>query len=86
MWGKMKFKKRPIIVEAFQYNIDPRPDWFMDKVSSLEIITTESHCKILTLEGIMEGRVGDFIIKGIKNEIYPCKPEIFIATYEKVED
>ena len=41
---------------------------------------------ILTLEGAMIANVGDYIIKGIKNEIYPCKADIFEATYEKVEE
>ena len=80
----MKFRKRPVIVEAFRYNVDPRPDWFMDRVSDLSIITHESMCQIQTLEGEMRGDKGDWIIKGIKGEIYPCKPDIFMATYEPV--
>lgn len=39
---------------------------------------------IRTLEGIHEATVGDYIIRGIKGEIYPCKPDIFLATYEPV--
>ena len=54
----------------------------MDKVTDLTILTTESFCKIKTLEGEMEGQKGDWNIKGVKGEIYPCKPDIFAATYE----
>lgn len=78
------YKKKPVVIEAFRYNIDPRPDWFMDKVSDMTILTTESHCRIKTLEGIMVGDKGDFIIRGVKGEIYPCKPDIFEMTYEVV--
>lgn len=81
----MKFRKRPVVIEAFRYNIDPRPDWFQDKVSSNEIVTYESGCVIKTLEGCMTGLEGDWIIKGIKGEFYPCKPDIFEATYEAAE-
>jgi len=40
---------------------------------------------IETLEGTMQGKAGDFLIKGVEGEIYPCKRSIFLATYEKVE-
>lgn len=82
----MKYRKKPVVIEAFRYWIDPRPDWFCDKVTSNEIITFETHCNINTLEGIMIGNAGDYIIKGIAGEIYPCKPDIFEKTYETVED
>jgi hypothetical protein len=85
----MMFRKKPVIIEAFKYIVDPIPDWFMDKVSSNEIIlrnnTATPHCEIKTLEGIMKGEAGDYIIKGIKGEIYPCKPDIFELTYDKLE-
>ena len=41
--------------------------------------------EIPTLEGVMEAQVGDYIIKGVNGEFYPCKPDIFEKTYEKVE-
>ena len=80
-----KWRKRPVIVEAFRYWTDPRPEWFCDKVTTREIITFETHCEIRTLEGVMRGEVGDYIIQGVKGEIYPCKPDIFEATYERAE-
>jgi len=80
----MKYQKKPIVIEAFRYGIDYRPDWFTDKVSSLDIVTADSHCEIRTLEGIMRGEKGDWIIKGIKGEIYPCKPDVFEKSYDTV--
>lgn len=88
----MKYRKKPIIIEAFCYNIDPRPDWFMDKVSSNEITThtgwigQPSFCFIKTFEGIMTCEMGDYIIKGVKGEIYPCKKDIFEMTYEAIDE
>lgn len=91
----MKYRKLPVIIEAFRLGIDNIPDWFMDKVSTNEIILhgestgfehyNDTTCTIKTLEGKMLGEYGDYIIKGIKNEIYPCKPEIFEKTYERME-
>ena len=80
-----KFRKKPVVIEAFRYWIDPRPDWFMDKVSANEIITHDTHCDVRTPEGVMRGERGDWIIKGVKGEVYPCKNDIFEATYERVE-
>lgn len=80
-----KFRKKPVVVEAFRYGIDDRPDWFTEKVNTNEIVTNESHCDINTLEGVMRGNIGDHIIQGVKGEVYPCKSDIFLATYEPVE-
>jgi len=90
-----QYRKKPIVIEAFRYGIDNRPDWFNDKVTTNEIIThvgydlrspEEFYCEIKTLEGIMRGDYRDYIIQGIKGEIYPCKPDIFEATYEIVNN
>lgn len=91
-----KYRKKPVVIEAFKFYIDPMPDWFMDKVSNNDVILHncnyelydlhESYCEIKTLEGVMRGEAGDFIIKGVQDEIYPCKPDVFVKTYEKVED
>ena len=87
-----QYRKKPVVIEAFKYGIDPRPDWFNDKVTANEIITFISledssvyYCEIKTLEGVMRGDYGDYIIKGVKGEIYPCKPDIFEMTYELVK-
>lgn len=92
----MKYKKKPIIVEAFQLNSRGlvSEDWFWDAVSRNEIIThcfgkenpEDAYCDIRTLEGTMRANTSDYIIKGINGEIYPCKQDIFEATYEMVVD
>jgi len=90
----MKYRKKPIVIDAFKFYVDFIPDWFMDKVSSNDIILhqcgydrydiEDAYCEIHTLEGIMRGNGGDYIILGVQGEIYPCKPDIFDMTYEKV--
>ena len=90
-----QYRKKPVVIEAFQYGVDARPDWFCDKVTTNEIIThcgtdlrqpEDYYCEIKTLEGIMIGQLGDFIIQGVNGEIYPCKPDIFEKTYELVNE
>jgi hypothetical protein len=90
----MKYVKKPIVVEAFQFGVDYMPDWFVDKMSTNEIVTQGTHplandmkrCEIKTLEGVMKASKGDMIIKGIKGEIYPCKKDIFDATYDVYDE
>lgn len=88
-----KYRKKPVEVEAFRFYVDPVPDWFMEKIKSNEIIFHDAvyerngrlaYCEIKTLEGVMTGNAGDYIIKGVQGEIYPCKADIFEQTYEKV--
>jgi len=90
-----KYKKKPVVVEAFQFYVEPMPDWFMDKVSSNEIVLKNcnhdkcsvnyAYCEIKTLEGTMVANAGDYIIKGVEGEIYPCKTDIFNRTYERIK-
>lgn len=84
-----KYRKKPVVIEAFRLGIDPMPDWFCDARSANRIRTYGeykhlTHCEIETLEGVMTGTRGDYIIQGVKGEIYPCKPDIFDLTYEEV--
>lgn len=83
----MKYKKKPVTVEAVRFKIDKDlPDWFMDKVTDCTITLYETgSCSIKTLEGTMIADYGDYIIRGIQGEVYPCKPDIFEKTYEKVQ-
>ena len=91
----MKYRKKSIEVEAFRLGIDYIPDWFMDKVTTNDIVLhgkssgfehyNDTNADIKTLEGIMHASFGDFIIRGVNGEIYPCKPDIFEKTYEKVK-
>lgn len=83
----MKFRKKPVVIEAFKLGVDSIPDWFMDKVTSDDIRLHGGHrtlenADIKTLEGVMRADFGDFVIQGVKGEIYPCKSDIFAATYE----
>jgi hypothetical protein len=88
-----KWRKKPVEVEAFKLGHDFMPDWFLDKKATNEITTHNTdgrfrggpdYALIQTLEGTMRAENGDYIIKGVKGEIYPCKPDIFDATYELV--
>lgn len=86
----MRFIKRPIEVEAYYYNpLDTRtmefPKWIFDAIKSGVInVDNESDIYINTLEGKLHVSPGDWIIKGIQGELYPCKPDIFAATYQEV--
>ena len=84
-----QFRKKPVVIEAYCFNqvrSNARPDWFQDRVTANEIITFEDYAVIKTLEGDMRADLGDWIIKGVKGEVYPCKPDIFAATYDPVEE
>lgn len=95
----VKYKNKPLIIEAFRIGIDFIPDWAMDKISNNEIILlsptsgrhspfehmNDTYCVIRTIEGIMTGLHGDYIVQNIDGEIYPCKPDIFEKTYQKIE-
>lgn len=84
-----KYIKKPVKVDAWQLtkeNIEAGfPAWLnLDKV---HIFGGDSpFAEIETLEGLMKASYGDFIIQGVKGEFYPCKPDIFLATYEEVKD
>lgn len=90
----MKYRKKPVVIDAFELGTDSMPDWFMDAVTENRIILhgtsrgfyngNDTNADIKTLEGLMHADYGDYIIRGVKGEIYPCKPDIFRATYEPV--
>ena len=80
----MKFRKKPIVIEAEQYTHDgPLP--FVEGDSPVRYDENDSPY-VMTLEGQLRVSDGDWIVRGIKGEYYPCKPNIFSATYEAVED
>ena len=94
----MEYVKRPVVIEAFRWTGDQDqtedPVWIIDAIKKGDVwfegpkenaFLEINVMKIKTLEGNMQAQPGDFIIKGIKGEIYPCKPEIFEATYNIVE-
>lgn len=93
-----KYRKIPVEIEAFRLGYEKAPDWFKENKNielKREKIIDDCNFKevngiteiyINTLEGKMKANDGDYIIKGIAGEIYPCKPEIFEKIYEKVDD
>lgn len=83
-----KYRKKPVVIEAIQFKDDSEAlaqisSWVDDTVSVSYADAPE--LKINTLEGTMKADVGDYIIKGVQGEFYPCKPDIFEQTYELVE-
>ena len=81
----MKYRKKPVVIEAVQYDgTDESVDWLYPQLVSGEIGRNTQGLFIKTLEGVMKAEIGDYIIKGVNGEFYPCKPDIFEATYEKV--
>lgn len=93
----MKYRKKPVVIEAEQLtreNADKVAAWCSGRVmvkgrdvavagpcspmTSFDV----SGVDIATLEGVMRANIGDFIIKGVKGEFYPCAPDIFELTYE----
>ena len=79
-----KFRKKPVIIEALQFTGD-NVDYVKEFTNYNESICN-GELNIHTLEGNMIASVGDWIIKGVKGEFYPCKPDIFENTYEEVFD
>jgi hypothetical protein len=103
----MKYRKKPIVVDAFQMTLDRRwdnsewPPWLHEAWHDLPgegRIWPDGHEPITpgrdspaslccgTLEGVYLISWGDWIIRGVAGELYPCKPDIFEATYEEVEE
>ena len=82
----MKFRKKPVVIEAIQYDGTNYEDIFKFTNSKAELHTKPNYLIILTLEGDMKAKINDWIIKGVKGEFYPCKPDIFEETYEEVTD
>lgn len=91
----MKYRKKPVVIEAVQYkgggNFDnPRiPDWIWEAFENKTLFYQQNGSdalQIKTLEGTMTGSVDDYIIQGVNGEIYPCKPDIFAKTYDKVAE
>ena len=85
----MKYRKKPVVVEALQWtgdNLVEIADFIKDTERYFEIDSPNKEIKIGTLEGIMTANVNDYIIKGIKGELYPCKPDIFEKIYDIVKE
>ena len=93
-----RYRKKPVIIEAIKYigrgnfekDVDDIgvPDWIWKALENKIIVSTNGTDPLIinTLEGYMTIGIGDWVIQGVQNEIYPCKPDIFDATYERVEE
>lgn len=82
-----KYRKKPVEIEAVQFtgkNINEIWETFSAENIYGPTENNPDRLLIYTLEGTMRAYIGDFIIKGVKGELYPCKPDIFEATYEGV--
>jgi hypothetical protein len=97
---QQKFRKKPVEIEAMQYDgknsARPIIDWVLANGGTARYICSDTerciknagdcphYIGIKTLEGTMRATIGDWIIRGVKGEFYPCKPDIFAATYDPV--
>lgn len=88
----MKFRKKPVVIEAFQLHPDDGmtrrlpPKWLIDAlVRGVVRENADGTCTIKTLEGDHLASHGDWVIQGVEGELYPCKPDIFAMTYEPAE-
>lgn len=90
-----RYRKKPVVIEAFQYDGDvlsdngftKTPEWFKETRASGIVYfkaTNKSPCEMIikTLEGDHRASIGYYIIQGVNGELYPCKPDIFEKTYE----
>lgn len=88
----MLYKKRPVVVEAMQYTTETMAEclqFLKDNEAQYVLAAVELDevvIKIVTLEGTMTVQNGDYIVKGVHGEFYPCKPDIFKATYDSYQD
>ena len=86
----MRYRKKPVVIEAYKYQAElgnnRLMNWLAQQGANVEgWLFHDGEVTIPTLEGKMKAVDGDFIIRGVKGEFYPCKPDIFEATYEIVE-
>ena len=89
-----KYRKKPVIIEAWKvrellnlaaHDFWKLPDRIREAYDKVEVVFAAAAIHINTLEGTMIAEQDDFVIQGVQNELYPCKPAIFEATYEPVE-
>ena len=86
-----KFRKKPVEIEAYQFSEDDArpepPSWYVAAIDNgvIRYFPGEPPAMVVqTLEGNMAVTLGDWIIRGVAGELYPCKPHIFAATYDPV--
>jgi len=78
-----RYRKKPVVIDAVQWT---GYNWQQVKrFCPTAMLRTGGSIEIPTLEGVMQAQRGDWIIKGVKGELYPCKPDVFEATYEAID-
>jgi len=84
----MKYRKKPVVIDAWEFTEKNKDSVFNEITCSNKYADFKNGKPVIvisTLEGDMTAELGDYIIKGVKGEFYPCKPDIFKATYEPVD-
>jgi hypothetical protein len=91
-----KYRKKPVVIEAWQVfkndNLSTYPSWLLKEINADCIIMSDAQFLgsslgyVRTLEGNMFIENGDYIIKDVQGEFYPCKPDIFEQTYELIKE
>ena len=83
------YRKKPVVIEAFLLGVHDTPEWYHEQLAKNKLKLHEplyENLLIKTLEGDYIAKPEqDYIIKGVRGELYPCKKDIFEETYEKVE-
>lgn len=85
-----KYRKKPVVIEAAHYIGDGNfenhnvPSWAFDALEQGVLVEHGGELKVVTLEGELTVSPGDWLIRGVQGELYPCKPDIFAATYDVV--
>jgi hypothetical protein len=87
--GPQKFRKKPVEIEAMQLVDDLQSqtkvaNWISSNGGHVKMSFADTYIVIVTLEGDMRADLGDWVIRGVQGEFYPCKPDIFEQTYEAV--
>jgi hypothetical protein len=90
----MRYRKKPVVIDAMQFDgtvesADAIMEWnapYQPPPSRITFTPSIPALNVQTLEGLMRADVGDYIIRGVRGEFYPCKPDIFALTYEPVPD
>jgi hypothetical protein len=84
----VKYRKKPVLIDAWQWQGQPRNEWpiWLQTAKHVQLVEAEFRLKISTLEGTMRANLGDWVLKGITGELYPCNEDIFFATYEMVSE
>ena len=80
-----KYRKKPVVIEALQFD-GKNYEECLNLSEDIFMFDGDNYLNITTLEGTMKCSVGDYIIKGVNGEFYPCKPDIFKKTYEEAWD